>query len=171
MWFLFTVAAVEGNCSDTGIAVSDDKRYIASPGYPALITGSSVCLWTIEAPPGFNVDVSVREYLLRDDPGKLFVKIREVNKNGMVMKFDRTTQKGLTFTMSGNVEILLFTHDSKSGHRLWLEYRREYFVWKLYSISDRHVIAKGSPNLNITHVVEKLRFAKNNFLSTMNIYN
>ncbi|XP_064613289.1 uncharacterized protein LOC135477066 [Liolophura sinensis] len=116
-------AAVEGNCSDTGIAVSNDKRYIASPGYPALITGSSVCLWTIEAPPGYNVDFSVREYLLRDDPGKLFVKIREVKKNGMGMKFDRTAQKDLTFTMSGNVEILLFTHDSKSGHRLWLEYR------------------------------------------------
>lgn len=46
-------------------------------------------------------------------------------KNKVGMKLERTSERGLKFTLKGDIEILMFTHGAVGGHRVWIEYRCE----------------------------------------------
>ncbi|XP_064612981.1 uncharacterized protein LOC135476781 [Liolophura sinensis] len=115
--------AVESNCSQRGFRVSRDQRYLSSPGYPALVTGNSMCSWKLYPPHGYKVDIYVREYLHRDDTGQQYLRIKELAKNGQSLQLDSTAKRELTSTLSGEVELLLVTDGSTKGHRMWVEYR------------------------------------------------
>lgn len=117
------VHAVESNCSQRGFRVSPEQRYLSSPGYPALVTGNSMCSWKLFPPHGHKVDLYIREYLHRDDTGQQYLRIKELGKNGQSLQLDSTAKRELTSTLNGEVELLLVTDGSTKGHRMWVEYR------------------------------------------------
>lgn len=103
--------SVLGCSSSSCIAVlTQAQGEFTSPCYPQKYPNSQACKWTLQAPPGFIIQLSFLHFDLEEAPACMYDWLT-VNTGSTDVKFCGLTANGLTLNSTGNVMELSFTSD------------------------------------------------------------
>ncbi|KAG7250608.1 hypothetical protein CRUP_018061 [Coryphaenoides rupestris] len=106
--------------SDCVLVLSESQGEFSSPCYPQDYPKSLACKWTMQAPPGFIVQLSFLDFDLEEALGCIYDRV-QVNTGSAEVKLCGLTAHGLTLNSTGSVMELGFTSDfsvQKKGFRV-----------------------------------------------------
>uniref|UniRef100_A0A3Q3XIU0 CUB domain-containing protein n=1 Tax=Mola mola TaxID=94237 RepID=A0A3Q3XIU0_MOLML len=114
--------------------IKNDEREEAqgeftSPCYPQKYPNSQACKWTMQAPPGFIIQLSFLDFDLEEAPACMYDWVM-VNTGSTDVKFCGLTASGLTLNSTGNVMELSFTSDFSPKTKVtFLHYSFRFFSY------------------------------------------
>ncbi|XP_061667928.1 adhesion G-protein coupled receptor G6 isoform X2 [Syngnathoides biaculeatus] len=106
--------------SKCGSVLTESEGWLTSPCYPRKYGNSQICQWSLRAPLGFVVQISVEDFELEEAPGCIYDRLTVATGNREV-KFCGLTAAGLVLNSSENAMDLEFTSDfsvQKRGFRI-----------------------------------------------------
>ncbi|KAM9495850.1 adhesion G-protein coupled receptor G6 isoform 1-T1 [Clarias gariepinus] len=101
------VMSCQGDCISTLTASSG---IFTSPCYPSDYPASQTCMWTLQAPAGFVLQLTFLDFELEEAQGCVYDSIT-VNTGTSSMKFCGLTANGLTLNSSTNAMVVSFHSD------------------------------------------------------------
>ncbi|XP_041036984.1 adhesion G-protein coupled receptor G6 isoform X11 [Carcharodon carcharias] len=106
-------------CSECTETLTDPSGQFTSPCFPREYVSNLNCLWTIQAPSGFIIQLTFHEFELEEAQRCLY-DVVSINTGAEFIEFCGVTAKGLTLNSTGSKMIVTFKTDfsiQKKGFR------------------------------------------------------
>uniref|UniRef100_A0A8C5Q4H8 Uncharacterized protein n=1 Tax=Leptobrachium leishanense TaxID=445787 RepID=A0A8C5Q4H8_9ANUR len=97
-------------CTSCKLTLTSPSGHFTSPCYPQLYPNIQDCKWTIQAPPGFIIQVTFVDFDIEEAQNCMYDSL-SINNGESTSKFCGVTAKGMAFHSAGNEMILTFVSD------------------------------------------------------------